>query len=254
MNRTTKMALAAVATTALVASARAQYNNGDLLLGFTTPSSTGDLVFDLGSAASIGVGSGLTLNLNDNGNLGLSASALSSQLTTLYGGLSGLSFGVVGGSYVNPTTGFTFGTVAHGDPAPTISNVGALRSSVNTVGQTIGDGSGPTANSAIANPNDGYGWSWTETINRDATGTWSRNGTNPNSQTPAGFTGSFMEDLYMYDLHTGTESFVGTISLASDGNVVFAAASVPEPSTISLLAGFGLLLFAFRRHSLCKSV
>jgi hypothetical protein len=252
MNTKTKMALAAAAATALAASVQAQlpvsgYNPGDLLLGFTTPSSTGDLVIDLGSASQIGVGSGLTLNLNDNGNVGMSAAALTSELTTLYGGLGGLSFGVVGSKYVNAANNFVYSTVPQGDPAPIIANVGALKSSVALVATPIGDGSA-AANSAIVNPGAGYGYSWTEGIKGTGNGQWGKYGTDPNSTTPATFTsGSVVEDLYANI--NGTESLVGSFTFFSDGNLAFSAASVPEPTTVSLLGGFGLLVLVLRRSA-----
>ena len=227
MKRINKMALAAIAATALAASAQAQYNAGDLLLGFTSPNSgqasqggnagyLGDLIIDLGTGALIGVGSGGSVNLNDNGNVGYTAAGLQLELTSLFGGMGGLSFGVVGGKYVNASSGFTFGTVAHGATPPIIANVGALKSSAALAGTAIGDGSA-NANSAIVDPNAAYGYSWQEAVVGTANGQWSHSGSNPDSTTPATFTsGSVMEDLYEYNLAGGgAESLVGTIARPS---------------------------------------
>jgi len=229
---------------AMAASVQAQYHSGDLLLGFTSGNGfIGDLVLDLGTASSIGVGGGVTLNLNNNGNVGLSASALQNQLGSLYGSV--YSFGVVGASYQNFTHGLIYGTVAQGAAAPTLANVSALSSAVDTAGQTVGDGSGPTANSALYSASQGFGYSWSETILGLGNGTWSKNGTNPDNPFTSSST---VEDLYQFNSNTGVEGRVGTITLFSDGNVVFTPAAVPEPATVSLLGTFGLIALAFRRQ------
>jgi hypothetical protein len=252
MNRTTKLALAAVAATALAASVQAQLpvsgytqNQDQLLLGFTKGGSTGDLVIDLGTATQIGVGSGLSLNLNNNGNVGLTPAALLSELSTLYGGIGGLSFGVVGGHFRNASDSLVYATVAHGQAPPVIGAAGTILSAANTVGFTI-DGSGSPANQIVVDPTKGYGNSWTEQIDK-STSAWQKNGTNPDSLTPVPFAaGVIVEDLYSKNA-AGVESFAGTINLFADGTVLYSPTAVPEPTTFSLLGALGLLALAVRR-------
>ena len=253
MNKLTKIKFAALAATVLAASAQAQlpvssytFNHNDLLLGFTSGGATADLVIDLGTPLQIGVGGGSSVNLNDNGNVGLSASALASLIGSYNsGGMNNLSFGIIGGSYLNSSTYSIYSTVGHGAAAPTYGNRGNLSAAADTVGSSFaafGTGNRVALDKAL-----NYGYSWTEVTM--GLGDWARNATGPNTTTPASFSGSLVEDLY--GNINGTESLLGTVTLFSDGNVVFSA--VPEPTTLSLLGGFGLLTLVLRRQSLRNS-
>lgn len=250
MSNITKMAVAAMAAGVLAGSAQAQLvsqftmNQDQLLLGFTTPTSTGDLVIDLGTATQVGVGGGSTVDLNNSGNVGLTPSGLVTELTGLFGGMGGLSFGVVGGHSTSANNNAIFSTVADGSSAPVLGAVGTLNSAANTVGVQI-DGSGSPANQQIVNPTQGNQISWTEQIG-SPNSLWQKNGTSPDTATPATFTsGSVVEDLYAKV--DGVEAMEGTITLSANGNVVFAPAVVPEPGTCAL-AVLGLLAFGLRRR------
>lgn len=250
MNRITKMGVAAVFASALASTAQAQvssYSNGDLLLGFSTPSSTGDLVIDLGKIGSLPTGS----LSGDANSVGLSAAELQAQLTSLYGGMGSVSFGVVAGFYASAANNYAYSTVAHGATAPILGNVGQLYSAAATVGSTI-DGSGTPANQQVTDPTAGYGTSWTEEITK-ASSVWVKNGTSPAVTTPSTFTsGSVVEDLY--GKVNGVETLEGTITLQSTGEVDWnPATAVPEPTTFGVFAGLGLLALAVRRQFVAKS-
>jgi len=255
MNHITKLAVAAAAASALAGSAQAQLvsqftgNQDQLLLGFTSTTSGNDLVIDLGTATQVGVGGSLQVNLNNNGNVGLSAADLSTELTSLFGGMGNLAFGVVGGHAVNQNNNAIFSTVASGSAAPVLGGVGTLNSAANTVGYQI-DGSGSPANQQVIANNLGYGVSWKEQID-GSTSLWQKNGTSPDTTTPATFTsGSVSEDLY--GKVNGNEVLEGTVTLSADGTVTYAPAVVPEPGTFAL-AGLGVLSFTLRRRCFSKS-
>ena len=256
MSKITKLAVAAVAASALAGSAQAQLvnqfsmNQDQLLLGFRSSSSSSDLVIDLGTASQVGIGSGSTVNLNNNGNVGLSASGLQAELTTLFGGMGNLSFGVVGGHSASQNNNAIYSTVPDGALPPVLGAVGDLNSAANTVGFQI-DGSGSPVNQQVVANNQNYGVSWTEQIG-SATSLWQRNGTSPEATTPATFTsGTVVEDLY--GKVNGVETMQGTITLGADGSVVYAPSVVPEPGTCALV-GLGLLAFTLRRRSSSTTV
>ena len=256
MKQMTKLALG-IAATAFGCSAQAQLpvssysqNTDQLLLGFTSGISSGDLVIDLGTAAQVGIGGSTSINLNNNNNVGRTPLQLSAQLTALFGGMGNLSFGIVGGHYANGGNNAIYSTVTHGSAAPSLGNVGTLTSAADAVGLTI-DGSGSPKNQMIIDPTQGFGTSWSEQID-GATSLWNKNGTNPDSKTPSTFTsGSVVEDLY--GKINGSENFLGTISLFADGNVVFTPVAVPEPGTYSLMSFLGLLAFAVHRRLIRNS-
>src|SRR5215510_13151042 len=93
MKHTTKLALSAFALAAAVSSAQAQYSSGDLLLGFNTAASTGDLIINLGNGNSLV--SGGTRNLNSV--IGLTPAQLVTALNANGLSLNNLNWGVVGG-------------------------------------------------------------------------------------------------------------------------------------------------------------
>src|SRR5690349_8915772 len=164
MKSSTKLGLVA-GTLVLVAagSARAQYNEGDLLLGFTDGNAAhADLVLDLGTLSALGAG---TLNPSGSpGHVGLDAPGLLAELNTLYGSLNNVKWGVVGATFVNSVNNSTYGTVSHSGTAPAFGAPGNLASAVDTVGSAINDGSGPTGNSQAHSVSEGFGLSWTEQI------------------------------------------------------------------------------------------
>jgi hypothetical protein len=236
-----KSGLMAVGSLVLAVSADAQlpvqvytFNNDELLLGFTIPPSTGDLVIDLGKVADVGVGGSAVVDLNAHGNVGKTAAELLTQLSALYGNMSSLSWGVVGGHF-SPSSA-VYCTVPHGAPAPVLGAAGNLGSAFNTVGSSI-DGSGIPKNQQVIDPTAGSGLTWTENI-ASPISMWQLNGTNPNSTTSSSFaTGGLkhqMADLYLknYSGSTGSSPLlVGYLSLGNDGSLTFTpGTNAPPPS------------------------
>jgi len=249
MTTITKIAAVAAAAGALANQASGQFvsgftaNQDQLLLGITSPSSTTDLVIDLGTATQAGVGGGTTLDLNLNGNTGLTAAGLQSEITSLFGGMSGLEFGVVGGHNVNVNNNAIYSTVPDGSGAPVLGAVGTLNSAANTVGQGLNDFG--TGNQAQIPNNQGYGESWGEEVG-SPTSLWQKNGTSPMVGTPASFTSGYaVADLY--GKVNGTTVEEGTVTLGSDGSLFFTPSVVPEPDAFTL-AGLGAAALLIRRR------
>jgi hypothetical protein len=245
MKRINKMALAAIAATALAASAQAQYNSGDLLLGFTTSASHGDLVIDLGSFASLTSG-----DLNTSGHTGFANdAALATALGANGLSLNSLSWGVVGGFSTVPSAPYgIYTTVAHGTAFPTLaqSSIPNAVGDNDTLGNSIGSGK-----QAITDPTAQNGNSVSEVWHNSAgTASLQVDWIDPTTATSGTFgTGLnyLSEDLYYQAKGAGAVD-VGTFTLGSDGSLTFAATAVPEPATFGLFGGFGLLLLALRRQ------
>jgi hypothetical protein len=232
---TLKYGLMAAASLAAVVSAKAQLpvgsytpNNDEILLGFTVPGSSGDLVIDLGTATQVGVGGSTTVDLIAHNNVGISASALQSQLNSLYGTMDGLQWGLVGGHYNGPFINAVYSTVPHGAPPPGVYGApGQVIGAINTAGQGLNDFAGTPSNQGTVDPTQGFGESWTEII---APGTLSSSFSlkyyNPNSTTPGGFSSGGpnfqMEDLYFSSATATNPVLKGVITLGSDGSLTFA--------------------------------
>jgi hypothetical protein len=243
MKNSMKLALAAVAFAA-VTTAQAQYtgNNDELLLGFTTASSTGDLIIDLGTFSSITPG-----DLNNSGHTGFANdAALQTELNSLYGSMNSLIFGAVGGHAVNAVNAGIYST----GPRPTGS-----QTQNNTIGIVIGDvdsmgNAVTTGNQAIVNPSFATGQSVTENMHNSTSSAtietdWNINVTSRTSATFANGATQFLTEN-LYHSANGASTLVGTLTLGSDGSLVFAA--VPEPTTFGLLGGLGVLALALRRQ------
>jgi hypothetical protein len=251
MNGKIKTALLAAAGLAAMSTAQAQYtpNNNDLILGFTTPASTGDLQIDLGSPASIGVGGGSTVDLIANGNVQSGSSELVTQLGQNGLSINSLNWGVVGGHFTSGANLSIYSTVLHGAAAPPRPGApGTTIGAINSAGQGINDFPGTHPNQGVVDPTIASGESWREIISPGAGSASSFASTyyNPGTITPSSGSYSVSEDLY---LNTATtESLLGTLTFTSTGGLSFAPAAVPEPSTYGLIAGLGVLALAIRRQ------
>jgi hypothetical protein len=238
--------LIASACLVLITTAQAQYtpNNDDLLLGFTVPGSTGDLVIDLGKASSIVNNS--FLDLTANGNVGESGPALVNQLTTLYGGINHLSWGVVAGHYNGAFNFAVYSTITQGSAAPQLGAGGQVVAAINTAGNGIIDF--PTGlNQGVVDPTKQYGESWSEIISPGTLiSSFNNRFYDPDLITPTSFTGSQVADFYQWNA-TGVQGHLqGSITLFANGDVQWNAVAVPEP-TVWQSGCHGLVMFLVRR-------
>jgi hypothetical protein len=224
-----KAALLAVLGLASVASVQAATYNQDLIVGFTTQSGS-DLIYDLGSAASV---LGGTAGVNDTWNL---SSLLTGNLSTV----SADYWGVIGDNKTAQTPAHAVYT--------TIQTPGSLSgtgqwSPIDTADKTI-YGSFATAGAGqYASVATGNSASWnTETISGALTTDYVNAYGNPNTL------GVGSIDL-MQVLNDGSaKTDVGTFSLSSGGVLSFTPTAVPEPATYGVLAGAGLLVVSLRNQ------
>src|SRR5262245_35509370 len=238
MNGYVKNMLLTTTAIAMVATAKAQYAPGDLVIG-VTGGAVNDVLFDLGAGTSLPTSG--TLNLS---------SFLSSSLLqgNDYTSLAGKFVGVIG---ERPTPGGTTGnqgiwsTKPHGAAAPaTLASLSAFngaRLAVDSTGGLI-DGTGSPANSIAVDKTDPNSWN----ANVRNGGANSFTSTYGDASVP--FAGSStVLDLYYekwQDAPTGP-ALLGTLTLGSDYSLSFEA--VPEPTTFGLFAGLGLLVLGLRR-------
>jgi len=228
--------------TAAIIAAPAQYvaNMDQLLLGFTTPTSTGDLVVDLGTPASIGVGGSTTVDLIAKGNVGMTAAAFKAKLVSLYGSVNATSWGVVGGHLSDPTDAAIYSTVTNGAAPPVRLGDFGVDGYIDTAGFTINGSFTPT-NTAVVDPTLQNGNSWSETISPGISlYCFAQDYHDPNTKTPNNFgTGVnyAREDLYLATKQVPSAVLQGYFTLGSDGSFTFTPASgVPAPSATTLAA------------------
>ena len=223
MKKTTKYTLLVASALAVASSAQAQYIYGDLLAGFTSGSGN-DTIIDLGQVSSLTLGK-----------------------TWHIGAGLGTQFGIVGAS-----------SIAAG------SHIYATSADINQFGFTMGN-QWTTAKTAVQTLNQGItlGQSRTVAFN-DASGTsWYTETAQPTGTPgPTLFFNAFGEDpnapvgsvgssttAYLFDNVNGVATLDSFFSYdTASGNLAFGAVAVPEPATLSLLGGFGLLALALRRQ------
>ncbi len=222
-----KGVLLAVLGLASVPVAQAAYPSGDLLVGFTTASGT-DLIYDLGSEASI-MATAASNGGGVNGG-GLDIWNLSTQLSG-FGGLSGVQWGVVGTStspfqaFITEGSSFSGNTISSGYANKVSTAVASIYSDLGT--PAAGD-----ANSWYSQTANSLNLSQTSYLNVFD---------NPNS------TGITSADFYSVLNNNSAGNFLGTFSLSSGG--VLTLDAVPEPSTyaLALLGGVGMLVLSSRK-------
>jgi len=221
----------------MVTSAQAQYNAGDLIVGFTTGSGN-DVVYDLGTFSSLV--NGETWNISST----LSGAG--------HANLNNLNWGVVGAQSTGASGSLktSYATVPTGQAAipanvPSTGTFSSIATAVNTIGQFIT--SGPSGTDAAS---DAASWNG-ETIVGGSSTYFNVYGSGtpnlPNSTTSASFTsGSVVEDFYGVKANNTAGTLLGTFTFDSTGTLSFTA--VPEPSTYGLLAGLGLMVVTIRRQ------
>jgi hypothetical protein len=229
MKNTIKLALAAAAGLAAAASAHAQANyNGDLMVGFSSGSGN-DLIYDIGSVSSL-----------QNGETWSLGSLLSGDASTMNWGVIGNTLNGLGKHTDNTIfTTTSDPTVAPGIVTPTIyGNLNSVASTLFSALSPAGEG-GYAQVAATTTPPTGVSWNM-QTITGAGPVTYVNVYENPN------ILGAGSEALWAVDDYaTQTSSQLGTFSLDGTGTLTYNA--VPEPATLSMLGGFGLLALSFRR-------
>jgi hypothetical protein len=233
MKNSMKMALVAAAGLAVATSAQAQYA-GDLIVGFTAGSGN-DLVFDLGTVASLHNGETF------------------SALTALLGGytLSTVQWGVVGNTLNSggrTTDNQIFTTTAGKTFPPASASSSTYASAQTAVGAIWGTAVSGAGQHFTVAANAASGNSWFEQTVSPSTTTQYKNAyENPN------VTGLTSDVLWSVDDQGGATAELGTFTLNSAGVFTFNTVAVPEPATYGVLAGLGLLALSIRRQVAFKA-
>lgn len=214
MRKTSKYALLAASALAVVASAQAQYVNGDLLVGFS--GGTSDFIYDLGQVGSLY--DGKTWNVGSN--LGTQFGVLGAQSTGRH--IYATSF-----DNVNENSFYPAGLFPNARADITTIAGGLTASNSRTTTPTAADWT--------------TGWTYQTAQAAGTPGnTFQNDYFSPNV--------SVSSAAYFYDnLNDGTVTGGGGSQFTYDsisGNLTY----IPEPTTSSLFAGFGLLAFVLRRQ------
>jgi hypothetical protein len=232
MKNSYKAAIVAALAMATVSAANAagSYTANDLLVGFTTQSGN-DLIYDLGSESSV---------LNGTA----SYAGLDSLLTSTYGSsLSGVSWGVIGNGVNSGTVRTAYTTTVQGVVPNTYIGSTAF-SKLNNAAGTLANNNFTSASvagdSATVAASLAYSWN-TETLNGTLTSDYVNAYENPN------VTGATSADFSQVNNDGSDPTLLGDFSLGSNGTSdALTFNPVPEPTTLGLLGGAGVLLLAFR--------
>jgi len=239
LKTTLKGALLAGLAAAAVNSAQAQYaplggpyTTGDALAGFTTGSGN-ELIVNLGSIGSLY--SGEEWNLD----------------TLLTGGgfanLNNLNWAVLGSTGLSGSYYSTFQLQTFGNPNSG-QDIGELTTLFGSGGASIGSSGYAVQSTALA-------YSWANQVSGSgpgspyATAPLSILGGSPDTTTPGSGSFTFAQDsaTWFTEGPSGSQQTYG-FSLDNSGELLYGVAPVPEPATLSILSGAGLLLLAFRRR------
>jgi hypothetical protein len=202
---------------------------GDLLVGFTTLSGQ-DVIYDIGALSSLHAGETWSA-----GTLGITAANANSY-----------NWGVVGSADVgeigNPTA-LVYTTVSAGLPL-TLNGQAAFNAvdvSISSLANTLPGGiNNFVANTGSSIPSsNGNSWS-SQTVNGPLSDDYHIAYLDPNGVGVGGL------DLFTVTADDSTPTFAGGFTLDNTGTLTFSVEPVPEPTTLGLLGGAGLLIVAFR--------
>jgi hypothetical protein len=228
-------AVGAALTVASVSNAQNTAYNGDVLIGFTAGSGN-DVIYDLGSVASLSNGETFP------------------GLTSLLGGynLSTVKWGVVGNT-LNAGGRSTDNQIYTSTAANAITP-GSISSSTYASAQTAvaaiysGFPAAGAGNSLSIAANSSSGNSWYEqTVSPSLTTQYK------NAYGDPTVTGTTSAALWSIDDQGGATVEVGTFTLNGSGSVTFNATAVPEPTAFALLACSGVVAIAIRRRLISKA-
>jgi hypothetical protein len=234
MNKFTKIAVVAALAAMAAQGLRAQTApGGDLILGFTSTSSSSDYVVDLGAIPTVPTDLGSAINLSQFGTGGAPS-------------IGNMSVGVMFGKAVGTPGDFAGLSVPHGTAAPPTPSGNNVSAAVNDALSVI-----------IGTPGNTTLTSFTGQSAFLTAGTFANSlGADPRVVMPGT---SIVLDIYESTrlANSGRTtvasafSLIGTLSLDLSGptaHAEFTPTAVPEPSTYGLIAGAGLLLVVLRRR------
>ena len=237
------------------------FNNGDMLLGFTSSYGTGsgyDVIIDIGTPSSSALSpTGISINLGTNG-------AVSSIMTTLYGNTwftnGYVSAGIFGYSTANsPNREFWGSTTTNNFNLTQYSQrvcLGDIGNDVNSLYGLYAAGA-PATTYQITSGGNTYdavsyqsgtisGWSYLDTT----TPIWGGGLVNTLAHAVVGNATTSINDYY---INTNSQTLLGSVNIDTAGIVTVTA--VPEPSTYALmgLATLAVLIAVTRRNKLGES-
>jgi hypothetical protein len=244
MKQSTKAVILAAGAALISQAAQASFTANDLYLGFSSVNAPSDYIIDLGQPGAVGVGGLTPVNLSGDFSMPLFSSAFTS-------GATGVSMGVVGGQNQFPSSYDLFATALRvggaGNVALPGSDLSHFNHSANSIGNsevTLAGNPFPTAGNGIVDPTKS--WSANVAPTFTAHSFYGASGINPSSAIDG--SGVIYEDLWEAT-SSSPYTYLGYFTLDLSGanpNLTFTP--TPEPTTISLLAGAGLLLLSFRRR------
>ncbi len=227
-------------------SAQASFTANDLYLGLNSAGASSDYIVDLGQPGVVGVGGSSVIDLSGDFSLSLFNSVFAS-------GPTGVSMGVVGGQSQFPSSYDLFATALRvggaGDPAVAGSNLSGFNHSQSSIGSAEVALTGnpfPAAGNGVADSSK----SWTAFVSPTFTANtfYGASGINPSSAIDG--SGVIYEDLWKATPGS-PYTYLGYFTLNLNGgnsSLTFSPQAVPEPTTLCLLAGGGLLLLSVRRR------
>lgn len=217
---------------------QAAFTANDLYLGFTQTSASGDYIIDLGQASSV-TGQSTVVDLS-------SIFSLSQFNSIFTGGANGVNMGVVGGINQFPSSYDFYTTAAVGTD---LSGFNYSSTGIGTVVGPIARLAAPTSGSGVNDTSK----SWAANIpTLAANDFYGASGINPDLA--IGSSGILTEGLW--EAVPGSTAYLGYFTMDTTGanpSLTFTSVqAVPEPATLSVLAGGALLFGIFRRRSARK--